>query len=60
MIRLCLRLLIVINNTKYHFLSSYRTPDLTDVIKLPVCKSELNSASENVSAFNKNVHRISL
>lgn len=33
MIRLCLLLLIAVNNTKYHFVSAFRTPDFTGVIK---------------------------
>ena len=56
MIRLCLLLHIAINNTEYRFVSAYRTPDLSGVIKWTLDKSHLNSASENVSSFHSNIH----
>ena len=60
MIRLCLLLLIAITNAEYHFVCAYGTPDLIGVIKWTLDKSQLNSASENVSSFHSGIHQISL
>jgi len=57
--RLCLLLLIAISNTEYYFVSAYRIPDFTGVIKWTLDKSQLNSVSENVSSYHNNIHQIS-